>query len=154
MRLFFWGVYSEIFKWPWSSCKIMTSFSKSDHDFIWVMPYLAIQGSLSRLLLAKCFDIIYRDFARLSIFYYSTGPNLEIMGRVLMFRKRARQCPMHVSQMRVHYSWGGGWGAVNLKISCYVLRCLQWSGSGKKTAKMGTNIQSEDTSTSRNNKVS
>ena len=54
--------------------------------------------------------------------------------------------------MRAHYSWGGGWGAVNLKISCYVLRCHQWSGSGKKTAKKGTNIQSEDTSTSRNNK--
>ena len=76
-----------------------------------------------------------------------TGPNLEFMGRVLVFRKRARQCPMHVSQMRLHYSWSGGWGAVNLKISCYVLRCHQWSGSGKKTAKKGTNIQSEDTST-------
>ena len=80
-------------------------------------------------------------------FHHCPGPNLEFMGRVLMFRKRARQCPMHVSQMRAHYSWGGGWGAVNLKISCYVLRCHQWSGSGKKTAKKGTNIQSEDTST-------
>ena len=52
-----------------------------------------------------------------------------------MFRKRAHQCPMHVSHMCLHYSWGGGWGAVNLKTSCYVLRCHQWSGSGKKTAK-------------------
>ena len=58
-----------------------------------------------------------------------------------MFRKRARQCPMNVSQMRLHYSWGGGWGAVNLKISCYVLsgvvqgRRLQKNGqtSNQKT---------------------
>ena len=76
-----------------------------------------------------------------------SGPNLEFMGRVLMFRKRARQCPMHVSQMRLHYSWRGGWGAVNLKISCYVLsgvvqgRRLQKKGqtSNQKTHQPGVN---------------
>ena len=64
-----------------------------------------------------------------------------------MFRKRARECPMHVSQMRLHYSWGGGWGAVNLKISCYVLsgvvqgRRLQKKGqtSNQKTHQPGVN---------------
>ena len=77
-------------------------------------------------------------------FVGAAGPNLEFMGRVLMFRKRARQCPMNVSQMRLHHSWGGGWGCCKLENQ---LLCPQWSGSGKKTAKKGTNIQSEDTST-------
>ena len=101
----------------------------------------------------------YRIYKLCSVEYITgtdiqSGPNLEFMGRVLMFRKRARQCPMPVLQMRAHYSWGWGWGAVNLKISCYVFICHQWSGSGKKTAKKGTNIQSEDIPTYRKNQVS